>query len=149
MITYQTEHLHDILDEFMPLLARNIGEVDVAECPAANINWDMYLGFDAQGVLHITTARVDGELAGYALFFVLPDPHNAGRLMAEADVYYMAPEHRKGFAAIRLMREAEKELKQRGCRHVVIRVNMEHDCSAVARYLKYRPIETVWCKEFD
>lgn len=59
-------------------------------------------------------SRGSGILAGYAAYFLTPNLHYRSRLVAEADVFYLAPEYRRGLAGLRLLQAAERECIRAG-----------------------------------
>ncbi len=74
-----------------------------------------YEVLDKADILLILTARDEGKLVGYALWFLMPHPHySASGPMALQDMYYVLPEYRNGTGA-RLLRLSEAEYRKRGC----------------------------------
>lgn len=148
MLTYQTEKFVDIWEEVQPLLARHWDEVAAkGMCGELNINEDVYRQAEERGMLHITTARTDGKLVGYAAYFIVPNIHYSHLRMADPDVFFLAPEHRKGRAGIRLLQKAEDELKNIGVTTIVQKVKVSHDCGAIFLRMGYVHVENVWMKK--
>jgi hypothetical protein len=74
-----------------------------------------YEVLDKTDMLLILTARDEGRLVGYALWFIMPHPHYAkAGPMALTDMYYVLPEYRRG-VGLRLFIASEVEYKKRGC----------------------------------
>lgn len=81
-------------------------------------DWDRAFALEKMGVLRIIGARNHGGLVGYNAFHVLPHIHSRFALHAFNDVLYVEPEHR-GKVGIRLIREAERRLKELGVVRIV------------------------------
>jgi GNAT superfamily N-acetyltransferase len=70
---------------------------------------------DKADILLIVTARDEGRLVGYWLWFIMPHPHYAAAgPMALTDMYFVLPEYRRGVGA-KLEVASEAEYTKRGC----------------------------------
>ena len=86
-----------------------------------DLDHEKYFALEKQGMLHVVTARSHGDLIGYIICFVMPHMHyKSSGLVALADMYYLLREHRLGGLGVRMFREMERGLKERG----VIRAHM-------------------------
>lgn len=82
---------------------------------------DKYLAMDRAGGMHVVTARDRERLIGYIVCFVMPHLHyQSSGLTALADMYFVLCQYRKGGLGLRMFREMERGLRERG----VIRVHM-------------------------
>jgi len=77
-------------------------------------DFESYANYEATGALHVVVARESGEIVGYHISIIRPHLHYKGSLSAFTDVYYLAPDQRRGLAGVKLFREVEKTLKARG-----------------------------------
>ena len=147
MITYQVEDWHDVKDEALPLLQRHWEEVaaDKAEIPMA-IDYASYDALAASGVLHILVARKDGEMIGYYCAVVRSHLHYVTTLFAFTDIFFIAPEHRKGMAGVRLFTEMEKSLKARGVKKFFGATKPWLDVGPIFERLGYTKHEVVYSK---
>ncbi|MEG2173799.1 MAG: GNAT family N-acetyltransferase, partial [Desulfovibrionaceae bacterium] len=103
---------------------------------------------EGAGALHITTARgVQGELAGYAIYFVQAYPHVQHIRMAQSDALYLAPAYRKGFAGLRLLQAAERALVDKGVQNIMQTCTVKKDFGVLLRRMGYVNTETVYRKE--
>lgn len=116
MLIFQHEKWHDCVAEMRPLwpehwaeLALNRDAVELA-CDEAKYEYG-----EANGNLHIVTARDDGRLVGYYYGMLLHHLHykNAG-LMCYTDVYFLKPEYRKGSNGVRFLLWVMESLKACG-----------------------------------
>lgn len=148
MLTFQTERLSDVRDEAAPLLRRHWEEIALdREMVLLDPNWDAYARIEAAGLMHITTARDEaGALVGYSAYFVMPNLHYRSLMVAETDIFWLAPEHRRGTAGLRLIRAAEAELKALGVNKIVSKVKIHFDTGPLFERLGYRAIERIYAK---
>lgn len=175
MTTFQTERFHDIWPEIQPLLRRHWDEIARKDiCGPLDINEDIYRRLELAGALLLVTARLrerggDGEggaaravassgdagwgappsagrLVGYAAYFLSPHPHYQRLLVAEADVFFLEPEQRRGATGLRLLRAAERAALAAGAHTLVQKVKTDHDCGAIFRRMGYSHAENIWIK---
>ena len=147
LMTYQTERLDDWRVEAEPLLARHWREIALdQDVVPLDPDWPAYAQIEAAGMLHITTARLEGALVGYVVYFLAPNLHYRSLKVAEADVFWLAPECRKGTAGIRLLKAAERNLKPLGVNKIVNKVKLHFDAGPVFERLGYTAIERVYAK---
>lgn len=110
--TFAWESLSGMLDEGLAdIIAKHWDEVGVHKdaVPLA-IDWERYHKLEAEGILRLMAARRDGNLVGYASYFVLPHIHYSTTQHAMNDGIYIDPAVRG--VGIRLIRAAEKALAQ-------------------------------------
>lgn len=137
----------DLLGEMRTLLERHWNEVAVKEISGPlDINEDAYRALDAGGHLILVTAREEGKLTGYAAYILAPNLHYRSRAVAEADVFYLAPEYRKGLAGLRLLQAAERECVKAGARVIQNKVKVAHDCGRLFERLGYTLAEKLYVK---
>lgn len=91
-------------------------------------------------------SRGRGILAGYAAYFLTPNLHYRSRLVAEADVFYLAPEYRRGLAGLRLLQAAERECIRAGAHIIQNKVKIAHDCGRLFERMGYRAAEKLYVK---
>jgi GNAT superfamily N-acetyltransferase len=148
MITFQVETLDECLAEIELLLQAHFEELatNKQELGRPNMHKEAYYATEAQGMLHILTARHQGKLVGYYVAFVRPHLHYAHSLTAFTDVYYLAPELRKGSYGIKLFREAERTLKLRGVERMCNTTKLHKFVGRLFEYLGWIKTEIVYVK---
>ncbi len=124
MITFQLEKwdgfFADAANGLMPLHWKELA-LDQDKFPLSVDN-PRFSAIDGQGLLHILTARKDGELVGYFIAIVMPHLHySTSGLMAFTDMYFMRKDCR-GVAGAKLFTEAERTLAERG----VVKAYLSH-----------------------
>lgn len=113
--TFQWEAFSQAFREIAPLTFANWNESGGFEKKLPfDPDWDRYFDFERTGILHVLTARVGGELAGYVACLVLPHIEHSTALCASVKTIFMAKEHRAGTLAIRLLKRALSDLSGKG-----------------------------------
>lgn len=149
MLTFQTERLAAVREEAAPLLRRHWEEVALdQDTVPLDPDWEAYGRIEASDMLHITTARDQaGRLVGYSAYFLVPNLHYRSLCVAETDIFWLAPEYRKGTAGMRLLRAAEEHLKARGINKIVSKVKLHRDTGPLFERLGYTAIERIYAKK--
>ena len=146
-IKYQQEFLATVKDEIVPLLNSHWEEIALNKDKIKlNPDWDAYDNLEQVDKLKIFTARDDNKLVGYFVVIVGVNIHYKDHLFASNDIIYLSPEHRKGFTGIRLIKFAEKCLKQDGISVLTINTKVHQPFDKLMDFLKFRKIERVYSK---
>ena len=144
---FATESLYDVMDEVAPLICRHWEHIALdKDTIPLKPDWDVYKNLQDLGKLNITTAREAGELVGYAVYIVAQSLHYSEEVFADADIFWLSPEHRKGTAGMRLFKHAEASLKDSGVTKVFNKVKLHFDVGRVFERMGYQPIERVYAK---
>lgn len=144
---YQLERVAEIRGEVEPLLELHWREVAHHQDKIKlAVDWDAYAAMEAAGALHLATARLDGKLIGYCIHFLRPHPHYRNDLHAFCDIYFVAPEHRRGGAALGLFRWVEKSLRAAGVKKATFIVKTAHDHGSIFVRMGYADTEHVYTR---
>ena len=111
-----------------------------------NPDWEAYANLEAEGKLQIFTAREGDLLVGYFVVTLGYNIHYKDHLCASNDVIYMHKDYRKGFAGIRLIKFAERVLREDGVSTLTINTKVHQPFDKVLERLKFKPIERVYSK---
>ncbi len=150
-LLYQSETLATVLGQVEELLHAHWQEVEASmhgQRPYV-LQKEQYQLFEQLHMLHISTVRTEqGELCGYAVFTLIPCHHKGGDILANLDAFYIKPHVRakQAFVAIRLLREAEKALQERGAKSVQYSSPMSKPCDALYRRLGAQHTESIYHK---
>lgn len=115
-VTIKTEAWPSVWPEIDALFAEHFGEVegDLAINRPYRLNEAQMRALDDSGHLHITTARVGGDLAGYCMWMVSEDVESAGMLIAQHGPWFV----RRQFASLllgpKLFDASIESLRKRG-----------------------------------
>lgn len=146
-ISYHIEEWQTFKRESLHLWDRHWQEVAInRDVIKLNIDYGQYDQLDAAGALHVVAARDAGKIVGYHLSIVRPHLHYADSLSAFTDVYYVAPEFRKGRAGIELFKFVEKTLKARGVQKMFTGTKIHLDMSKVFERLGWKETERLYTK---
>lgn len=143
-LDFAVESAPAVMAEAAPLFAAHHAEVGQAMPlkPATQ----RYLAADRSGGLLACTARREGVLVGYAVYFLLFHWHYADFLVAQNDIIFLDESARRGSAALRLMDYAEAQLARRGVEKVYYHVKLAQDWSAILARRGAREEERVFGK---
>ena len=144
---FSEETLCQFLDEAGPLLIDHWENIALnKDTIALDPLWDTYRKLEETGSLKIITARQEKKLVGYAAYVISPSLHYSDQIIADADVFWLDPDYRKGMAGMRLFKHAEKVLKSYGVTRVLNKVKIHFDVGKVFERMGYDPIERVYSK---
>ena len=96
------------------------------------------------GKFVIYTARDNGELVGYAAFFLMTHLHYRATTVAQNDVLFLRADKRQGMTGIKLIKFAESQLKIMGADKIGWHVKFSKDLRPILHRLGYRD-EEVMC----
>lgn len=157
------ERLELILDELHPLHVAQYGETETyrAGIPL-NMDYERLVDLERAGRLMQFTARVKetGELVGSMRIFLGNDIHTQtkfanvpdldklipGDTFATDDVFYITPEHRGGFLAIKLWKYSEQCGLKIGARALFFDSKLVNKADKLAKFLGYTPYATKHAK---
>jgi ribosomal protein S18 acetylase RimI-like enzyme len=145
MIEYARETVEQVRVEIAPLLAAHcaeIGQRDLTHQP----DWEAYRKTEAEGKLFILTARKDGELIGYNVMLLINHPHYAGDRVAQNDVIYVKPEHRRGRIGLGLVRYFEAAMRATGFDKIYYHAKPSNDFGSLLVRLGYEAVEIIHAK---
>jgi len=123
-IAFNKETVADVWDELEALGRRHFYEVDGHGADEPNrpykLSRKLLDAAERVGVLHIYTARVDGQLGAYCLWNVGEDAESEGLLIADMGPWYVAPEHRRLLLGAKVLKFSIKELKVKGVKNLYL-----------------------------
>lgn len=148
MLTFQEETFSQAIPEGRRLLNLHWHEVARDQERIGLLpRFDRYERAEDAGSLLIVTARDDGALVGYAVFFIDKNLHYAQSTWGISDIFWLHPDARRGRAGMRLLLFAEERLRARGAEMMHTTTKIEHPAaSRLLQFLGHIPIETVHAK---
>jgi hypothetical protein len=78
------------------------------------MDWKAYLDASTRGECVAVVAKKGDEIAGYSVYTLGCDPHSAGFTDAVSRFFYIFPKYRGGDESVRLIKNANALLKERG-----------------------------------
>ena len=154
VLAYEVEPWERYWPDVQPLWLQHWREVGL-DHGAVPLDPDMakYQAYADAGILFILTVRTvpDAELVGYLTAILVGHLHYKSTLYAIGDLFYLAPACRRGFAGVRLFREAERHFRRLGVKKVQMGTKL-HDGLDVSRLLErlgYRHTDKLYCKVLE
>lgn len=110
------EPFYVIARELPPLLRKHWRELAVyRDVIPLDFNWDQYMAYTMQGVLHVLTVRnATDELVGYIFALFGPHMHSKATPMAVVDMYWLDPRYRRGWFPVTMFTALEKQMRKLG-----------------------------------
>jgi len=141
MIDFGYEPIATIWDEAMTLVRLHWdGTKGFRRHEPLNPSLDRYAAYERQGCFLAFTARDAGTLIGYFGIYVTPSMHSQ-LLMATEDTFFIHPDYRDGFNAIRFIKHVERELATRGVHEIVFSCETDNTvANRLLTFLKYEPV---------
>jgi hypothetical protein len=123
MITFQKEEFHPFISEAKDLLKDHYNEIaQRTDIIKLDPDWKRYTKLYNANRLEVHTAREDGKLIGYSLWFLFYHIHYQHSFTATSDVLYLSPECRKGMAGIKFIKWTTEEIKKRKPQRILFHV---------------------------
>jgi len=148
MITFMVERFSDVYEELLPLLHAHYGEISTHKDHDVPLEpmIEVYRAREADGSLMMVIGREEGAIVAYLVAFIAPGLHYRSCLTCSPDIFFVREDKRTGMAGVRMMRFVEKELRRRGVKRWAMGSKVQHDASALFRYLDFKPVETMYEK---
>lgn len=139
-VAFAQESFAQVWDEAEALLFANHAETGMLDHAEFEPDKERYLQIEATGMFRVFTARDQGRLVGYSLFFVSTHLHYRTKKFASPDTLFVHPDYR-GLPAVRFIRWADDRLKAEGVHYVYRHVSRKKDYSRTLERLGYEPVE--------
>lgn len=150
-VAFAQERAGPIFDEIKPLLRSHFEEIaHYRDIPLAP-DYARYFKAEEHGQLRIYTARMDGVLFGYAIYFVRPSLHYRTSLQAQQDILYLAPEYRQGGRGRALIEFADNALRAEGVQVVIqhVKHRPELNFGPLLKRIGYEFMDELWTRRLD
>jgi GNAT superfamily N-acetyltransferase len=146
-LDFAIEPFRQVYDEMKALLVPHYEEVAKDKhLFRLAVDESFYDAIQARGNLVIVTARHEGRLAGYFVWFTAQHPHYKNVRVAEEDVHFMLPEYRRGMAGYMLIKRAVELVGTVGVKHWKAREKIGHEHPALWKRLGFKPTDVVYAK---
>jgi GNAT superfamily N-acetyltransferase len=146
-LKYQQEFVSQVKDECQYLIELHWNEIALnKDVIKLNPDWEAYQDLEDKQKLRVFTARDEGKLVGYFVVIVGSNLHYKDHLFASNDIIYLHSDYRKGFAGVRLIKFAERCLKEDGVSVLTINTKVHQPFDRLLDRLKFSKIERVYSK---
>lgn len=148
MIRFGLETWPEMVEEAKSLWPAHYEAVGLGKLYGFELDPDyMKIGqLHSRGMLHVVTVRDEGRLRGYHVSIVDTLLHYRTVLCANADIYWLDPECRKGRVALRMFEFVEKTLKARGVKLMMDGTKLALDRGELFEFLGYELLEKRYSK---
>lgn len=147
--SFQRESARALWPEIMPLLQTHWREIAHYQDIPLDPDVDQYNAADDAGMLRCFTARVDGVLVGYAIYFVRSNMHYRSSKQAVQDVLFLLPEYRKSRIGIELIKHCDEQLRGEGVQAVYQHVKQSHNFGPLLERLGYELVDLIYARRLD
>lgn len=110
-----------------------------------NLDTVRYHQCNSTGFYRLYTARSNGVLVGQAGMYVTPSMHT-GKMIANEDCWFLAPDYRKGRNAIRFHQFVEAEMRKLGVVEIMQTVKLVNGAGRILEYLGYQHVANQYSK---
>lgn len=140
MIAFACEPISAIWDEVLPLAREHWeGTKSFRRHEPFAPSKERYQAANEQGYFFAFTARDKGKLVGYFGMYVTPSMHSQ-LLTATEDTFFIHPDYRDGFNAIRFIKHVERALTNAGVHEILFSCEMDNAvANRLLQFLKYDP----------
>lgn len=114
-----------------------------------NVSWEAYGKLAVGGFLLMCTLRglpLEGEMLGYFLCVVMPQPHYKHVIAAVEDSHFILPEYRRQGAGKALFTTMERAARRKGAALLRVRTKKHSDNGDFLKSAGYTHIEDVYQK---
>lgn len=146
---YALETLEQVADELHPLLDAHWREIAHFQDILLEPDWDFYAIMQEHGRLRFYTARDDGRLVGYCVFFVSPNRHYKSSIQAAQDILFLHPEYRSAGNGKALILFCDERLREEGVQAVYQHSKVSHDLGPLLINCGYELVDLVHAKRLD
>lgn len=107
---------------------------------------ERYKLLEQNGVMMILAAFVGGVMAGYSVNLITNNLHYSDLKMCQNDILFVASAHRAGRLGLKLIKETERQAKQRGAGIMLWHAKPGTALEAIAPKLGYRVQDIMFSK---
>ena len=150
-LLFKAERFADIIDEIHPLHEAHFQETEKHRLGfGLDVDYDAYCVYERRGELIQFTCRdvETGKLVGNIRMFVNKSLHT-GTLYATEDTYYVLPEYRRGFSALRFWQFMEDCMKTIGVREIRTDSKVLNKVHKLNEYCGYKHVANKYIKVFQ
>jgi hypothetical protein len=136
----------EFYEECKETFEEHLRELQVFEDYEPCVDPIAYIRASNMGDLALVVARDEGKVVGYLGCWIVPNV-NYEHLTAQQAGIYLNEEYRKGFLAIKMIRECERVLKEEyDVKDIILISTVKKDISSLFKYLKYQESETLYTR---
>ena len=145
---FARETLASCLEEAKPLLLEHWKEIAQYDDISLDPDYERYYTLEQNGLLRVFTARSEeGNIIGYAVFFVNTNAHYKQSLQASQDIIFIHPNHRG--TGGRFILWCDEQLRSEGVQVVFHHLKAAHNFGPMLERFGYELIDLIYGKRLD
>ena len=149
MTVFAVEPIAEVWDEVVGLAKQHYCETQLyRHSQPFNPSFERYKHYNEAGCYIQFTVRDAGRMVGYGGAYIMPSMHTQ-RIIATEDTWYLLPEYRKGWTALKFFRFMQEECRKRGAEDVTLTVPEGIGTGVLCERLGYTKIATVYNQQFS
>lgn len=146
-VEYQRERIQDVFEEALPLLHLHWKEIAHYQDIELKPNYVAYANAEDAGQIRVYTARKEGKLIGYCVYFLRFNIHYSDSLQASQDVLFVHPEHRG--IGMKFIAFCDAQLQAEKVQAVYHHVKAAHNFGPLLERMGYSLIDLIYARRLD
>jgi hypothetical protein len=146
MLTFAIEPLEQAWNEMIMLAHQHWNETQqYRHSQPFSPSFDRYNQYAKAGWFILFTARDNGKMVGYAGVYLTPSMHTQ-QLICTEDTWYLTPEYRKGWNAVRFFKFMENTVREKGAIEICLTAPHTTKAGKIHEYLGYTQVSNQYSK---
>lgn len=146
---YARETLAQVRDEIVPLLEAHYKEIAHYDDIELSPDWEFYELMDSGDRLRIFTARDDGVLIGYGVFFIGQNKHYKDSRQALQDIFFIHPDFRGRTVGARLILFCDEQCRAENTQVIYHHIKAAHNFGHLLVHCGYELVDLIYAKRLD
>lgn len=135
-----------LFDEIGPLLQKHYSEIARFQDIPLDPDFNRYALMEQADLSRTFTARWNGELVGYAVFYVGPAIQYKSSIQATEDLMFLRPDLRQGRHGLDFLKWIDAALEAEGVDVIYHHVNTDHDYGPILKRMGYETVNVIYGK---
>ena len=141
---FGTANVEAIWPEIYPLFVKHWEEIAHYKNIPLEPDYEKYKEIEKVGMLRIFTAREDGKLIGYCVYFINHNLHYKSTIQALQDVLFVQKEKR-GFG-MKFIKWCDEQLKNEGVNVVHQHIKKAHNFGPMLERIGYELVDLIYAR---
>lgn len=143
-VVFGSERVATVWPEIYPLFMEHWHEIAHYKDIPLDPDVELYHRMDSMGMMRVFTAREEGKLVGYSVYFVRSNPHYKSSIQANQDVLFIQKDKR-GFGRD-FIKWCDEQLKNEGVQIVHHHVKKAHDFGPMLKRMGYELVDLIYAR---
>lgn len=144
VLSFSQEKVKDIWGEIIPLLTQHWEELEKYDGVPLEPDRNKYEFMDTVGAIRVYTAREEGKLIGYCVFFINKNLHSKNVIQALQDVLFVRSD-RRGFG-LKFIKWCDEQLKKEGVAVIHRMLKKAHDFGSLLERIGYEQVDLIYAR---